>query len=186
MSTITESVDVEVDLRSAYNQWTQFETFPQFMEGVERVEQIDDTNLHWVTKIGPVVREFDATITEQEPDERVAWQSINGPEHSGVVTFDRLDDTTTRVTLQMSIDPEGLAENVGDKAGIIEARVAGDLERFKGFIESRGGRETGAWRGKVDGTSELDDPLALDEATVGMSPGLDSEFSDPEDDGRLR
>ena len=149
MSTITESVDVAVDVSTAYNQWTQFESFPQFMEGVEEIRQIDDTHTHWVTSIAGVTREFDATITEQNPDERVAWRSDEGPNHAGVITFHRLDDTSTRVTAQMDIDPEGFAENAADKLGILKRRVKGDMRRFKEFIESRAGEETGAWRGKV-------------------------------------
>ncbi|HWV26502.1 MAG TPA: SRPBCC family protein [Aeromicrobium sp.] len=149
MSTTIETVDVGVDISTAYNQWTQFESFPQFMEGVDKVEQIDDTHLHWVTSVGPVSREFNATITEQHPDERIAWKSDDGPQHAGVVTFHRLNDDETRVTVQMDIDPEGFAENVADKAGVIDRRVKGDVKRFKDFIESHGGRETGAWRGDV-------------------------------------
>lgn len=149
MSTITESVDVNVDVSTAYNQWTQFESFPQFMEGVEAIQQIDDTHLHWVIKVGPSTREFDATITEQHPDERVAWKSDDGPEHAGVVTFHRLDDSTTRVTVQMDLDPEGFVENVADKAGVLTHRVKGDLANFKKLIE-RSGQETGAWRGDVE------------------------------------
>ncbi|GHF05532.1 cyclase [Amycolatopsis deserti] len=150
MSTITESVDVNVDVRTAYNQWTQFESFPQFMEGVEEIRQLDDTHTHWVTKIGGAKREFDATITEQHPDERVAWRSDSGPSHAGVITFHRLDDHKTRVTAQMDIDPEGFVEQTADKLGILDRRVHGDMERFKAFIEKRGGQETGAWRGDVD------------------------------------
>jgi len=150
MSTITESVDVGVDVSTAYNQWTQFESFPQFMEGVEEIRQIDDTHTHWVTSIAGITREFNATITEQNPDERVAWRSDEGPNHAGVITFHRLDDTTTRVTAQMDIEPEGFAENAADKLGILDRRVKGDMRRFKEFIESRGGRETGAWRGEVE------------------------------------
>ena len=149
MGTITESIDVGVDVTTAYDQWTQFESFPQFMEGVDEVRQIDDTHLHWVTSVGPVTREFDATVTEQHPDERVAWKSDSGPEHAGVVTFHRLDDQQTKVTVQMDIDPDGFVENVGDKVGILNLRIKGDLQRFKDFIESRG-TETGAWRGEVD------------------------------------
>ncbi|GAA3819117.1 MULTISPECIES: SRPBCC family protein [Amycolatopsis] len=150
MSTITESVDVNVDVRTAYNQWTQFESFPEFMEGVEEIRQLDDTHTHWVTKIGGAKREFDATITEQHPDERVAWRSDSGPSHAGVITFHRLDDHKTRVTAQMDIDPEGFVEQAADKLGILDRRVHGDMERFKAFIEKRGGQETGAWRGDVD------------------------------------
>ena len=149
MGTITESIDVDVDVNTAYNQWTQFESFPEFMDGVDEVRQIDDTHLHWVTSVGPATREFDATVTEQHPDERVAWKSDDGPEHAGVVTFHRLDDQQTKVTVQMSIDPDGFVENVADKANFLDHRVKGDLQRFKDFIESRG-TETGAWRGDVD------------------------------------
>src|SRR5919206_526760 len=138
MSTIEQSIDVAVPVRTAYNQWTQFEEFPRFMEGVEEVRQLDDTTLHWVVRVGGVRREFDAKITEQHPDERVAWTSVDGPRHAGVVTFHRLDDRHTRVTAQMDMDPEGFIENVGDKLGILGRRVKGDLERFRTFIESRG------------------------------------------------
>jgi uncharacterized membrane protein len=148
MGKTTESVDVNVPVSTAYNQWTQFEEFPEFMEGVEEVRQLDDTHLHWVVRVGGVTREFDATITEQHPDERIAWRSDDGPDHGGVVTFHRLDDDTTRVTAQMDIDPEGFVETVGDKLGVLDRRVKGDMERFKTFIEQRG-RETGQWRGDV-------------------------------------
>jgi uncharacterized membrane protein len=149
MSSITESVDVDVPVPTAYNQWTQFESFPAFMDGVERVRQLDDTHTRWVMKIGGVVRQFDATITEQLPDERVAWHSDAGPNHAGVVTFHRIGEGRTRVTAQMEIDPEGFAENVADKLGVLARRVKGDLARFKEFIENRG-HPTGAWRGNVD------------------------------------
>ncbi|MEV0522161.1 SRPBCC family protein [Streptomyces sp. NPDC050439] len=150
MSRVEESIAVNVPVRTAYNQWTQFETFPQFMEGVQRIEQRTDELTHWVTKIDGVEREFDATITEQIPDERVAWTTVKGQaKQAGVVTFHRLDDTRTKVMLQMDYAPEGLAETVGDKLGFIKRQVAGDLGRFKQFIEKRGGQETGAWRGAV-------------------------------------
>jgi uncharacterized membrane protein len=148
MSTITQSVDVEVPVTTAYNQWTQFESFPQFMEGVEEVRQLDDTHTHWVTRIGGTTREFDATITEQHPDERVAWRADSGPQHAGVITFHKLSPERTRVTAQMDIEPEGIVETAGDKLGVIEGRVKGDLQRFKKFIEERPS-ETGAWRGDV-------------------------------------
>ena len=150
MSTVTEFVDVNVPVRTAYNQWTQFEDFPRFMEGVTEIKQIDDTHTHWKTEIAGVKREFDAEITEQLPDERVAWHSTDGEKQAGVVTFHRLDDSHTRVTVQMDFEPQGLVENAGDKLGIVDRRVKGDLQRFKEFIESRGGIETGAWRGQVD------------------------------------
>jgi len=150
MSTTIETVDVNVDVSTAYNQWTQFETFPQFMEGVDRVEQIDDTHLHWITSVGPVKREFDATITEQHPDERIAWKSDDGPQHGGVVTFHRLADDQTRVTVQMDLEPEGFVDTVGDKVGLVDQRVKMDVKRFKDFIESRDGQATGGWRGDID------------------------------------
>jgi uncharacterized membrane protein len=149
---VTHSVDVEVDVRTAYNQWTQFEEFPRFMEGVEDVEQLDDTHLRWTVDIAGVEREFETEITEQTPDQRVAWRARSGVEQGGVVTFHALDDDTTRVTLQMEFDPEGFTEEVGDKAGFVSARAKGDLKRFKEFIEERGS-ETGAWRGEVDRTN---------------------------------
>lgn len=148
MSTTTASINVDRPVRTVYNQWTQFETFPQFMEGVEEVRQRDDTHVHWRVKVGPSTREFDATITEQHPDERVAWRSDSGPQHAGVVTFQRLDENHTRVTTRMDIDPDGFLENVADKLGILTARVRGDLQRFKKFIEERP-TETGGWRGTV-------------------------------------
>ncbi|HET6742009.1 MAG TPA: SRPBCC family protein [Kribbella sp.] len=149
MGNTTESVDVEAPISTVYNQWTQFESFPQFMDGVDRIKQIDDTHTHWVTSIAGVTREFDATITEQHPDERVAWRSDTEPRHAGVITFHRLSATSTRVTAQMDIDPDGFAEQVADKTGLISHRVNGDLQRFKALIERRGS-ETGGWRGDVD------------------------------------
>ena len=149
MSTVTESVDVHVPVRTAYNQWTQFEEFPQFMDGVREIRQLDDTHLHWKTEIGGVKREFDAEITEQIPDERVAWKSTEGEKQAGVVTFHRLDDEHTRVTVQMDYDPQGMVETAGDKLGMVDRRVKGDLKRFREFIEKQPG-ETGAWRGEVD------------------------------------
>lgn len=150
VSQVEESVEVDVPVRTAYNQWTQFETFPEFMGGVERIEQRSDTLTHWVTSVGGVKREFDAQVTEQVPDERVAWTTVEGEaRQAGVVTFHRLDDARTKVMLQMEFDPDGLAETVGDKLGVVRKQVTGDLGRFKTFIEERGGQETGAWRGQI-------------------------------------
>jgi uncharacterized membrane protein len=149
MGSTTESVDVAVPIRTAYNQWTQFEEFPRFMSGVREVRQLGDTMTHWIVEIGGVTREFDARITEQLPDERVAWTSVSGPRQGGVVTFHRIDPTHTRVTAQMELEPEGVAEQVADKSGLVKGRVKGDLERFREFVESRG-TETGAWRGTVE------------------------------------
>lgn len=152
MSTVEKSVDVNVPIRTAYDQWTQFEEFPRFMEGVKSVTQTDDTHVRWVAEVGGVEKSWDAEITEQHPDERVAWTSTTGARNAGVVTFHRLDDTTTRVMLQLDVDPDGFVENVGDALGFLDRRVEGDLERFKEFIESRGA-ETGAWRGEVESPS---------------------------------
>jgi uncharacterized membrane protein len=148
MGGVTESVDVAVPVRTAYNQWTQFEEFPRFMAGVQEVRQVSDTLTHWKTEIGGVEREFDAKITEQIPDERVAWTSTGGVRQAGVVTFHRLDDTHSRVTAQMEFEPQGAVEQAADKLGAVTHRVKGDLKRFKEFIESRGA-ESGAWRGEV-------------------------------------
>ena len=149
MASVVESIDVKAPVSTVYNQWTQFEDFPRFMEGVKSVTQIDDTHLHWVAEVAGKEKEWDAEITEQHPDERVAWSATSGAENAGVVTFHRIDDETTRVTLQLDADPDGLVENVGTALGFLERRVKGDLERFKEFIESRG-TETGAWRGNVE------------------------------------
>jgi len=150
LRTVTESVDVNVPVRTAYNQWTQFEQFPQFMDGVREIRQLDERHLHWKTEIGGVAREFDAEITEQLPDERVAWKSTEGEKQAGVATFHRLDDTHTRVTVQMDFEPQGVVETAGSVLGVVDHRVKGDLHRFKEFIEGRGGAETGEWRGQVD------------------------------------
>jgi len=145
---VVQTVDVAVPVTTAYNQWTQFESFPEFMEGVERIDQLSPTRTHWVTRIAGVEREFDAEITEQHPNERVAWRTTNGTHQAGVVTFHRIDDRHTRVTLQLDHEPSGVVEKAGDALGIVQHRVQGDLQNFKEFIESRG-REEGGWRGDV-------------------------------------
>ncbi|WP_407563401.1 SRPBCC family protein [Streptomyces sp. 184] len=150
MSQVEQSIEVNVPVSAAYDQWTQFESFPEFMEGVEKIEQRTDTMTHWVTSIGGVKREFQARITEQIPDERVARTTVEGEvKQAGVVTFHRLDDARTKVMLQMDVDPGGMAETIGDKLHVVERQVTGDLKRFKAFIERRGGVATGAWRGNV-------------------------------------
>jgi uncharacterized membrane protein len=148
MATIEKSIDVDVPVRAAYNQWTQFEEFPRFMEGVQEVKQLDDKRLLWRASIGGKEKVWEAEITEQIPDNRIAWRSRGGAHNAGVVTFHRLGDDRTRIMLQLEYEPEGVVENVGDAVGVVSARVTGDLERFKEFIESRG-RETGAWRGEI-------------------------------------
>jgi uncharacterized membrane protein len=149
MSTVEKSIDVNASARTTYNQWTQFEEFPKFMDRVVSVQQMDNKRLHWRTKIGGVEKTFDAEITEQIPEKRIAWRSLSGAPNAGVVTFHVLNDETTRVMLQMEYEPEGVVETVGDMLGVASHRIKGGLERFKEFIESRG-TETGAWRGKVD------------------------------------
>jgi uncharacterized membrane protein len=148
MSQIIESIDVDVPVRTAYDQWTQFEEFALFMEGVEKVEQIDDTHIAWTANIDGIKKSWVAEITEQTPDERIAWRAVEGAQNAGVVTFHRLADDRTRVTLQLDVEPEGPVEKVGDALGFVARRAKGDMERFKRFIESRG-TETGAWRGTV-------------------------------------
>jgi uncharacterized membrane protein len=148
MSTIEKSIEVNVPVRTAYNQWTQFEEFPRFMEGVKEVTQLDDTRLHWKAAIAGQDKEWDAEITEQTPDQRIAWTSRGGAINGGVVTFHRLSDARSKVMLQLEYAPQGVVESVGDALGVVSLRVQGDLERFKEFIEKRG-RETGAWRGQV-------------------------------------
>lgn len=148
MTSIVKTIDVNVPVRTAYNQWTQFETFPAFMEGVKEVQQLDDRRLHWDAEIGGREEAWYAEITEQIPDTRIAWRSVSGAPNAGAVTFHRLSDETTRVTVQIDYEPQGVIENLGDILGVLSRRVEGDLERFKEFIEHRG-QETGAWRGHI-------------------------------------
>jgi uncharacterized membrane protein len=148
MAEFRETIEVNVPVSTAYNQWTQFEDFPQFMENVESVRQIDDTHLRWVAEIGGKRHEWEAEITRQEPDRAVAWRSIDGKGTSGEVLFDPLDGDRTRIAVTMSWEPEGFLESLGDKLGADKLGVKKDLERFKELIESRG-VETGAWRGEV-------------------------------------
>jgi uncharacterized membrane protein len=146
---VIESIDVDVPVTKAYNQWTQFESFPHFLGYVDSITQVTDTLTHWKVSIGGVKREFDAKITEQHPDERVAWNSVGGDEnHAGVVTFHRLSDDTSRVTVQLDWDAEGLLEKAGALLGVDDRAVKGDLKRFKAFIEGADS-ETGEWRGEV-------------------------------------
>lgn len=148
MSVIEKSIELNVPVRTAYNQWTQFEEFPKFMEGVKEVKQIDDKRLHWKASIAGKEEEWDADITEQIPDERIAWTSRGGAMNGGVVTFHRLSDAKSKMMLQLEYDPKGFVEKAGDAIGLVTQRVEGDLERFKTFIESRG-QETNAWRGTI-------------------------------------
>jgi uncharacterized membrane protein len=148
MSTIEKSIELNVPVQTAYNQWTQFEEFPKFMEGVKQVKQIDDKRLQWKATIAGKDEEWTAEITEQIPDQRIAWTSKGGAINAGVVTFYPVSDATSKLMLQMGYVPNGAVEKTGDAMGLVTRRVEGDLKRFKTFIESRG-QETGAWRGTV-------------------------------------
>ncbi|PVG82256.1 cyclase [Nocardioides gansuensis] len=157
MSVIEKSCEVDVPVRTAYDQWTQFETFPQFMEGVEEVKQLDDKHLHWKAEIAGVKREWDAEIVDQTPDERVTWRAVSGSKNDGTVSFAPAGADHTRVTLRLDFEPEGMMEKAGDMLNVVDRRVEGDLERFKEFIEHRG-TETGAWRGDIKPTGEVNEP----------------------------
>jgi uncharacterized membrane protein len=148
MERIVKSIEIERPVRTVYNQWTQFEEFPRFMGGVKSVKQLDDQRLHWVAEIGGKQKEWDAKITEQIPDRRIAWRSEAGEFIAGAVTFEPLAPNRTRLTLELSYDPKGVVESAGDALGVVSRRVEKDLERFKEFIENRG-QETGAWRGTI-------------------------------------
>ena len=148
MSTTEKTIDINLPISTVYNQWTQFEEFPQFMKGVESVTQLDDKRLHWVAEIAGAHEEWDAEIVDQEPDRRIAWRAITGTRNDGVVSFEPLGAAATRVTLDLDVEPEGLKEQIGEKLGFVSKQVEGDLKRFKEFVESRGA-ETGAWRGRV-------------------------------------
>lgn len=147
-SHVEESIEVNVPASTAYNQWTQFEEFPKFMDSVHEVRQVDNTHLHWRADVAGAEKEWDAEITEQIPDKRIAWRSTSGVPNGGVVTFHKIDDMTTRIMLQMEYQPEGPLESVGDALGAVRMEARNNLQRFKDMIEARG-RETGAWRGAV-------------------------------------
>lgn len=149
MARVEKTIEVNVPVRTAYNQWTQFEEFPLFMPPVKAVTQIDDTHLHWSARLwGGIDQEWDAEITEQEPDKRISWRSTTGTRNAGTVRFHPVDANRTRVRLTMAYDPEGVVENLGDKLGILSTHVKQAVEGFKEFIEQRG-ESTGAWRGQV-------------------------------------
>ncbi|EEF63246.1 SRPBCC family protein [Pedosphaera parvula] len=148
MEHIEKTIEVEAPVNKVYNQWTQFEDFPEFMEGVEEVRQLDDKHLHWVAEIGGKKKEWDAEIYEQVPDQKVAWRSITGARNAGMVEFIPQESNLTRVILKMDYEPQGAVEKTGDVLGAVSRRVEGDLERFKHFIQSRR-LETGAWRGEI-------------------------------------
>ena len=149
MASVAHAIEVDVPITVAYNQWTQFESFPEFMNGVVSIDQRDDTHTHWKTSIGGIHREFDAEIVEQRPDERIAWHSVDGTTHSGLVTFEPLGDSRTRVVVILEWEPEGVVEKLGAAVAVDDHRVSDDLRRFKEFIEQRR-VPTGAWRGEVE------------------------------------
>ena len=148
MERIEKAVEVNCPVHTVYNQWTQFEEFPRFMAGVKEVKQLDDTHVHWHAEIWGRDKEWDAEITEQEPDQRVSWKSVSGAANAGTVRFQPIDANRTRVRLTMGYEPEGAVEKTGDALGVMSGRVENTLEQFKKFIEERG-RETGGWRGEV-------------------------------------
>ncbi|THG34393.1 SRPBCC family protein [Glaciibacter flavus] len=149
MAQVIESIDVDVPVSTSYNQWTQFESFPRFLDYVDSITQTSDTMTHWVVTIGGQTREFDAEITEQHPDERVAWNSVGGDEnHAGVITFHKLSDTTSRLTVQLDWEPTGLAEKAAATFGVDDHAIKKDLKNFKELIESQGA-DDGGWRGDV-------------------------------------
>lgn len=153
MATIEKWINVDVPVKIAYDQWTQFESFPQFMEGVEEVRQIGDTDLQWRVNIGGKIKEFETEITEQIPEKRIAWKTRGGTENAGVVTFHRIGDAVTRIMLQMEYEPEGVVEKVGDLLGAVSRRVQGDLDRFKERVERFGATGEG-WRGTIPNPAE--------------------------------
>jgi uncharacterized membrane protein len=155
MSRFEHTVTVDVPVDQVYNQWTQFESFPSFMDGVEQVTQMDAKTVAWTASIAGQRRRWMAEITDQTPDTRIAWKSTSGAENAGAVLFEPLDSGRTKVTLRIDIDPEGFIENVGDKIGAVDRRVKDDLERFKTFIERRD-TATGAWRGEIHGDDVRD------------------------------
>ncbi|MFE5297108.1 SRPBCC family protein [Streptomyces sp. NPDC056632] len=157
MSTVHETIKVAAPLRAVYGQWTRFEEFPRFMDGVEEVRQIDARRCHWRTRVGGVSREFDTEIVDQLPDERISWRTVSGDVHQkGVVTFQRLDDLHTQVSLAMDVEPQGIVEKAGAALGMLEDRVRDDLERFRRFVEGGSAADPG-WRGRLrpaDSTGE--------------------------------
>jgi uncharacterized membrane protein len=165
MASIEKSIEVNVPLRTAYDQWTQFEEFPRFMEGITKVTQHGDKQVYWHANIGGVEKEWDSVITEQTPDQRISWRSTTGAQNDGTVSFRPLGDASTEVMLHLDYEPEGIVENIGDALGIVERRVEGDLQRFKEFIEQRG-VESGGWRGEIhnEQVTQGDDPYAANRA----------------------
>jgi uncharacterized membrane protein len=147
-SSVAESIEVDVPVRTAYNQWTQFTEFPRFMESVREIRQLDEKHLHWRANVAGEEKEWDAEITEQIPDKRIAWRSVTGVPNAGVVTFHKISDNCTRIMMQMDYQPENMAEKVGDMLGAVRMEARSNLKNFKELLEKRG-HETGAWRGSI-------------------------------------
>ncbi|WP_442545895.1 SRPBCC family protein [Arthrobacter sp. KN11-1C] len=179
MATVNRTIDVEVPVSVAYNQWTQFESFPEFMKGVEAVEQIDETALHFSTNVGGVKRDYNAQILEQVPDSLVSWASIDGPRNAGSVSFEALGADRTRVSVEIEWEPESIAEKAGSLVGIDDMRVSADLDKFKKFIEERG-HETGGWRGSVAAGDVDESGGAFSRsATTSELPAVDPDLTAP-------
>ena len=153
MGTIEKTIEVDVPVRTAYDQWTQFEEFPKFMDGVEKVTQLDDKSLRWIAEIGGKRKEWTAQISEQQPDRCIAWHSTSGARNAGRVEFERLSEDRCRIHLILDYEPQTMLESAADKMGIVKSKIEGDLKRFKTFIETRG-LESGAWRGRIHGGRE--------------------------------
>ncbi len=185
VSSHQHSVVVDRPVRTVYDQWTQFEQYPDFMENVEAVHQLGDTMTHWKVRVAGVAREYDAAITEQRPDELISWASVGGPHQSGVVSFDPLEAQRTRVTLRLDFEPEGFTENVGDAIGVVSSSVEHSLDRFKDFIEQRS-TPTGSWRGTVaDGAVEADRPMQGGPGTSEPWSGGPTMTSEPREPGGM-
>ncbi|MFE6227931.1 SRPBCC family protein [Streptomyces sp. NPDC057854] len=164
---VHDTIEVEAPLREVYDQWTQFEEFPRFMDGVEEVQQLDDRLCHWRTKIAGATREFDTEIVDQLPDQRIAWRTVGGDvKQKGVVTFEKVDEAHTRVQLSMEIEPSGIADRAAKAMGVLESRIEGDLKRFKRFIEERD-HATGGWRGRLRPADSAGGTTPPDPATPG-------------------
>jgi uncharacterized membrane protein len=153
MKQLEHSIEVDAPVTATYNQWTQFEDFPRFMEGVESVTQLDEKRVHWVAEVGGKRKEWDAEITRQVPDREIDWVGLGDADNRGRIVFEAVDADTSKVTMMLDYDPEGMVEEVGDALGLVKRRVEGDMERFKEFLEARG-RETGGWRGRIGGDGE--------------------------------
>uniref|UniRef100_A0A7L6BAE9 SRPBCC family protein n=1 Tax=Micromonospora robiginosa TaxID=2749844 RepID=A0A7L6BAE9_9ACTN len=179
---VEKSIDVDVPVSTAYNQWTQFEDFPRFMGGVREVRQLDDRRMHWVAEIAGVQREWDATIVEQVPDRTVAWAATAGTPNAGMVRFAPIDAHRTQVQLLLEYEPEGLVEQAGEKLNLVDRQAESDLERFKDFIEGRQ-VESGGWRGTIapggipdpSAGADLPDPAARHRAETDEEPPPETE-----------